>query len=89
MATLPSQATLGQDLTSIFTMLLKRSCFCPPGSPKSITARNRDQNYKLCSHDHGHLESELQLGAVARLLTGDGDLTAQLQGHGAVQDPCD
>lgn len=33
-----------------------------------------------------YLQLELQLSAVARLLACDGDLAAQLQGHGAVQD---
>jgi hypothetical protein len=33
-----------------------------------------------------YLEFELQLGAVARLLTADVDLACQLQGQGPVQD---
>lgn len=33
-----------------------------------------------------YLQFELQLSAVARLLTGDGDLPPQLQSHGAVED---
>lgn len=33
-----------------------------------------------------YLQLELQLSAVARLLARDGDLAAQLQRHGAVQD---
>lgn len=33
-----------------------------------------------------YLQLELQLSAVARLLARDGDLAAQLQRHGAIQD---
>lgn len=33
-----------------------------------------------------YLQFELQLSAVARFLTRDGDLASQLQGHGAIQD---
>lgn len=36
-----------------------------------------------------YLQFELKLSTVARFLTCNGDLTAQLQGHGAIQDACD